>query len=87
VTANSAHPAEAKAFVDFVLSPAGQEIFVQSGYRPVIDGVPGADKFPTPSGLFTVDDLGGWSDVSERFFDTSTGLMVEVERNIGVTVE
>ncbi len=42
----------AKSFVDFLYTPEAQEIFVSKGYRPVVEGVPGADEFPTPSKLF-----------------------------------
>jgi len=43
--------------------------------------------FPTPSGLFTVADLGGWADVTDRFFNTDGSIMLDVERGIGVAVE
>jgi sulfate/thiosulfate-binding protein len=85
VTKNSAHPAEAKAFLDYLYSPEAQKIFVDNGYRPVAQGVP-AD-FPTPSGLFTIADLGGWPKVNSEFFDPKTGIMAEIERSIGVSVK
>ena len=43
VTKDSAHPEQAKAFVDFLLSPAGQKIFAENGYRPVVAGAPGTN--------------------------------------------
>ncbi len=55
---------EAQKFVNYLLSPAGQTIWVSKGYRPVIPGVPGAEKFPTPTHLFTIDTLGGWKAVT-----------------------
>jgi sulfate transport system substrate-binding protein len=86
VTSTSKHPAEAKAFVDFLYTPTAQKIFADNGYRPVVPGV--ADgQFPKPSGLFTIADLGGWSDVAKTFFDPTTGLMVNIETSIGVTVQ
>src|SRR5215216_6466265 len=69
VTAKSEHPTEAKAFLEFLRSKEAQEIFVKNGYRPTADGIAGADAFPTPSGLFTIKDLGGWSEVTKKFFD------------------
>ena len=45
---------KAKAFVDFLYTPEAQEIFAGKGYRPVVEGVPGADEFPTPSKLFEI---------------------------------
>ncbi|MEV8438650.1 sulfate ABC transporter substrate-binding protein [Actinosynnema sp. NPDC051121] len=85
VTKNSAHPAEAKAFLDYLYSPEAQKIFADNGYRPLVQGV--AADFPTPSGLFTIAELGGWPTVTKDFFDKSTGIMAAVERSIGVSVE
>ena len=51
VTSTTKHPAEAKAFVDFLYSTAGQQIFADIGYRPVVtsvksseERVPGAER-------------------------------------------
>ena len=89
ITKDTKNPAAAKAFFDFVYSADGQKIFVENGYRPVVTGVPGAEKFPTPTGLFTIKDLGGWTDVTKKFFDAKQpdSIMAEVERSIGVAVE
>jgi sulfate transport system substrate-binding protein len=86
VTSKSAHPTEAKAFLSFLHSTQGQKIFVENGYRPVATGVPGAD-FPTPPQLFTINDLGGWTKTTKDFFDTSTGVLADIERSLGVSVE
>jgi sulfate/thiosulfate-binding protein len=86
VTKDSKHPKEAKAFVDFLLTPPAQKIFADNGYRPVVSGVPGAD-FPKPSGLFTIKDLGGWDAVTTKFFDPQKGALVGVERELGVSVK
>jgi sulfate transport system substrate-binding protein len=83
VTKNSKHPKEAKAFLDFLYSPAAQSIFVANGYRPVVQGLP--TNFPTPSGLFTITDLGGWTQVSKDFFDPQSGIMADIERKLGVS--
>jgi len=87
VTKKSEHPTEAKAFLAFLHSQPGQKIFVDNGYRPVAKDVPGADKFPSPAQLFTIEDLGGWTKVTKDFFDTSTGVLADIERSIGVSVE
>jgi sulfate transport system substrate-binding protein len=86
VVAASKHPTEARAFLDYLRTPEAQEIFVKNGYRPTTDGVPGADKFPTPSGLFTIKDLGGWTEVAKKFFDPEGSVMADVEHKIGVAV-
>jgi sulfate transport system substrate-binding protein len=85
VTKNSTHPAEAKAFVDFLYSAAGQAIWVKNGYRPTVAGVPGADKFPKPAGLFTIKDLGGWDKVTTDFFDPQKGIVTGIEKSLGVS--
>jgi sulfate transport system substrate-binding protein len=79
-------PAQAKAFLDFALSQPGQQAFADHGYRPVISGInpPDGYQFPTPSGLFTIDDLGGWSSVTTQFFDPTNGIMTQIEQGIGV---
>ena len=38
VTSDSKHPKEAKAFLDFLHTPAAQKIFADNGYRPVVAG-------------------------------------------------
>ena len=48
VTRNSEHPTEAKAFLDFLLTPTAQKIFAENGYRPIVQGV-GGPGFPTPA--------------------------------------
>jgi sulfate/thiosulfate transport system substrate-binding protein len=83
VTSDSTHPTEAKAFLDFLYTPAAQKIYAQNGYRPVVAGDYGR-TFPTPSGLFTIDDLGGWSTVSKTFFDANSGLVTKIEERLGV---
>jgi sulfate/thiosulfate-binding protein len=77
--------AAGKKFVEYLLSPAGQAIWAAQGYRPVITGVPGASKFPTPSGLFTIDTLGGWKSVTKQFFEPETGIVTKIEESLGVS--
>src|SRR3954463_2212097 len=86
VTTSTKHPEQAKAFLDFVRTPEAQKIFADNGYRPVIDGVQSQHDFPTPPGLFTIADLGGWTDVSAKFFDPKGSVMADVESGIGVSV-
>ncbi len=86
VVTKSSHQAQAKAFVDFLRSPQGQTVFAEKGYRPVNQQATGADRFPRPAGLFTIADLGGWDQVTKRFFDKGSGVMADVERKVGVSV-
>ena len=82
VAAKSRNPTAAKAFVDFLRSEAGQKLYASKGYRPVDAAAAASADFPTPSGLFTIKDVGGWSDVNKQFFDKEAG----IERKVGVSV-
>lgn len=67
----SSRPEEARAFVDYALSPPAQEVFAQKGYRSVLPAVAARheDTYPVPPGLFTVDGtLGGWERFRGDFF-------------------
>jgi sulfate/thiosulfate transport system substrate-binding protein len=86
VVSKSGNQAKAKAFVDFLRSPEGQAIYAQKGYRPVNEQAADAVRFPRPSGLFTIADLGGWDQVTKRFFDKGSGVMAGVERKVGVSL-
>jgi sulfate/thiosulfate transport system substrate-binding protein len=85
LTANSG----AKAFLSFVESTQGQEIFASKGFRPVMSGVTvgtvqGANDpsnpFPVPAQLTTITQLGGWKAVNKQFFGTS-GLVTQIEKS------
>jgi sulfate/thiosulfate transport system substrate-binding protein len=86
VTAKSSHAAQAKAFLSFQWSTAGQTIWAQQGYRPVLASVAKqyASKFPTPPQLFTIDFLGGWTKAKAEFFAPSTGSITKIEQAAGV---
>jgi len=77
--------ATSKAFLEYLVSPAGQALWVAGGYRPVIAGVPGASTFPTVPGLFTIDSLGGWKTVNKQFFEAETGIVAKIEQSLGVS--
>jgi sulfate/thiosulfate-binding protein len=86
-------PPQATAFLNYVLSPAGQELFVQKGFRPVISGVPtnnvaGANDpknpFPAVKTLKTVADFGGWTAINTKLFDASTGIVTQIQKDAGL---
>jgi sulfate/thiosulfate transport system substrate-binding protein len=83
VTTTSAHPTQAKAFLDFLHTSAAQKIYADNGYRPVVSGV-GGPSFPTPAQLFTIKDLGGWSAVNKALFATKGSVMADIEQKLGV---
>jgi sulfate/thiosulfate transport system substrate-binding protein len=86
ITTKSSHATQARAFLDWQWSAAGQTIWAQHGYRPVLGSVASrfAGKFPTPPDLFTIDYLGGWTKVSNAFFAPSTGSITKIEEAAGV---
>ncbi len=86
VTAKSSHQTQAKAFLNYQWSTAGQTIWAQQGYRPVDAAVAKkfASKFPTPPQLFKIGFLGGWTQVKKQFFDPATGSIIKIEQAAGV---
>jgi sulfate/thiosulfate transport system substrate-binding protein len=85
VTATSKNAAKAKEFIAFLRSKAGQEIFQSKGYRPLDESLVNKSKFPTPSSLFKIDKLGGWSTVNDKFFDPDKGVVANIEKSLGVS--
>jgi len=86
VTAKSSHAQQAQAFVNWQWTTAGQTIWAQKGYRPVLASVAQqfASKFPTPPQPFTITYLGGWTTVTNAFFDPSSGKVTKIEQEAGV---
>jgi sulfate/thiosulfate transport system substrate-binding protein len=84
VTEDAGNATAARAFVDFVHTPAAQRIFVAKGYRPVLESANDPRRFPDPPGLFTIARFGGWSEVNDEFFDPQNGKIAEIERSLGV---
>ena len=87
VTTDSQDPEQAQAFVDFLRTPDAQRVFGDKGYRPVVQDVLQEYDYPTPPGLFTIDDLGGWNEVNTRFFDSQSGVMADINREVGAPTE
>jgi sulfate transport system substrate-binding protein len=87
VTRTTEHPKEANAFLKFLTTPAAQQVFANSGYRPVVRSVleKNRKKFPARPGEFTIDakSIGGWAKAQKRFFDPKTGIMVKIENAVG----
>jgi sulfate transport system substrate-binding protein len=77
----------AQAFVSFLLSEQGQEIWAKEGYRPVIASAASAAgvTFPTPAKLFTIDSIGGWTTDAKTFFDPTSGIVAKIEQSLGVS--
>jgi sulfate transport system substrate-binding protein len=78
---------KAQSFLNFQLSKAGQTLYAQAGFRPVIQGVQttvkGAEDpsnpYPTVPHLYTIDkDFGGWDKANTEFFDDNTGIITKI---------
>jgi sulfate/thiosulfate transport system substrate-binding protein len=80
-------PAAAQAFVDFLRTPEAQRIFGEKGYRPVDEKVLAEFDYPQPASLFTIEDVGGWSEVMAKFFDRENGIVAKIEEDLGVSTE
>jgi sulfate transport system substrate-binding protein len=80
---------QAKAFLDYLWTAPAQTAFAQHGYRPVDAAVAKQfkNRFPTPSGLFTIENLGGWSKVNDEFFDPDKGSVTKIEQDAGVSTD
>ena len=90
-TTTDASPAAAD-FLAFQKSEAGQKLYAETGYRPLVDvgdvSVAGAndeaDPFPEPGTLQTIDqDFGGWDEANTRFFDENDGILTKLQAEVG----
>ncbi len=79
----SKEPELAQSFVDFLYTDEAQRLFVETGYRPVVDGIAGADEFPTPPALFEITKFGGWDKVNTDFFDPENGIVAKIFQSQG----
>jgi sulfate transport system substrate-binding protein len=82
-------PEAAKGFLDYVLSKPAQERFASWGYRPIEKSVLAAnkDQFPTPKGLFTIEDFGGWEKANTLFDLETGGAIAQLEEATGIPTE
>jgi len=78
VTKDADHAA--RAFVDFLYTPAAQRAWAQAGFRPVDEAVAAqfAEEFPAPDRLYDIGDLGGWGKVNDELFDPDTGSVAKI---------
>ncbi|ARV62926.1 sulfate-binding protein [Nostocales cyanobacterium HT-58-2] len=62
----------AQAFIQYLYTPEAQQIFAQTGYRPIDSGVAQqkefVDKYPRIKALATTNDYGGWAAIQQKFF-------------------
>lgn len=69
----------AEAFMEFLYSDKAQELFMEHGFRPVTNHLKeqAAERFIEPSGLFTIEELGGWDEVRSKLY-SSRGIWYQV---------
>ncbi|MGL4306899.1 MAG: sulfate ABC transporter substrate-binding protein [Mycobacteriaceae bacterium] len=67
-------------FKNFLYSSEAQRIWAKNGFRPVDPSVAAEfiGDFPTPSRLWTIKDLGGWSAVDSTLFAKDEGLITKI---------
>ena len=65
VTTGSKHPEKAKALLEYLRGPEAQKVFAEKGYRSVRDELVDPARYPAPSGLFTIEEAGGWDKAKE----------------------
>jgi sulfate/thiosulfate transport system substrate-binding protein len=80
-------PESAQAFLDYIWSDEGQELWSENGYRPVNRALLDEKKFPIPADLFNIAEFGGWEQVTDEFFDEETGKVAAIEKELGVPTE
>jgi sulfate transport system substrate-binding protein len=86
-TSEAKDPKLAQSFVDFLYTAEAQKLFVDKGYRPVVEDTPGADRFPEPAELFEITKFGGWDKVNTDFFDPEKGIVAKIFQSQGKSTE
>lgn len=87
ITSSSKNADAASDWLDFLYTPEAQEVFVDYGYRSVVDGVDDDAGFPEPKNLFTIEEFGGWDKVMTEFFDRENGHVAEIAKDLGVPTD
>lgn len=80
-------PPSATDFLNYLWTDPAQQIWQEQGYRSVNPDLLDEQKYPIPSGLFTIDDLGGWDKVATDFFDEENGSIAKINEELGVQAE
>ncbi|MGO4596660.1 sulfate ABC transporter substrate-binding protein [Terrabacter sp. 2RAF25] len=72
--------AKATAFNDYLYTPEAQRLLAGAGFRPVDATVAKefASKFPAPTKLWTIADLGGWKKVDSTLFKKDVGDIAKI---------
>lgn len=78
----SPHLDQAQQFVDFTGTVEAQRALAGAGFRPRHPTVVAeyADTYPEPDQVWTLEDLGGWPQVTADLFDDETGQITAIYR-------
>ena len=70
----------ATAFNTYLYTPEAQKLLAEAGFRPVDTTVAKefASKFPAPTKLWTIADLGGWKSVDGTLFKKDVGDIAKI---------
>ena len=62
-----------EAFIEFLFTPDAQRVFAENGLRSIDQGVAQATsaQYPAIGDLFTINEFGGWKEVTPKFFGES----------------
>lgn len=79
-TTKGANVARAEAFVSYLFTAPAQTTLAQKGFRGTDPAVAQqfASSFPTPTKLYTIDDLGGWKKVDSTLFLKDVGSIATI---------
>lgn len=83
---------QAKDFLTYVTTSDAQKLFISKGFRSPVAGIKvgTVDGANDPSKPFpevkttTVADLGGWSEITKKFFDEETGIVPKIQEAKGL---
>jgi sulfate/thiosulfate transport system substrate-binding protein len=75
----------AEAFIRYLFTPEAQQLFAQTGFRPVnptvLQRLEHQKRFPKVKTLATIKDFGGWKKVQAKFFgDEGVFSQIQVRR-------
>ncbi|GAA6623975.1 sulfate ABC transporter substrate-binding protein [Scytonema sp. NUACC26] len=78
----------AEAFIRYLYTPEAQQIFAETGYRPINSSVAQkkefVSKYPRLKSLATTNDYGGWDAIQKKFFDDN-GIFAKIISDINTS--
>lgn len=80
VVKSSTRPEEAAALVEYLYTPEAQRLWAETGFRPALPEIAAefAADFPRPQKLWTIDEIGGWSQLDPKLYDPENGIVTKI---------